>query len=225
MAIDSLTNCGWGALLCSALIISSSGAPQQLHADTKGSWQVELEGRADSMEKGKIDYRLTAEQVLVPPDWKPILTVSTETLTYPQTAGSPQKTIMIKYLNCYTTFETPNLTCDTIIVSLLPPTDTRDIAAKPTVKFRADFLAPGLTFQIKIPRGLHYITGSGHSSRVSGLMPGQSPRAFVRSPQYVALKDKNTPHLLSILLPVPAARVPGTGYDAPYGIEFTLAPD
>ena len=213
------------SLLFPAMIISLFGFAPPLLADTQGSWQVELEGRTDSTEKGKINYRLTAEQALVPPDWKPILTVSTETLTYPQTANSPQKTITIKYLNCSTIFQAPQLTCDTVTVSLLPPTDTGGVAIKPTLKFRSDFLGSGLSFQVKIPHGWHYVPSSARSSRVSGLMPGQSPRLFVKPPQYVPLTDKKTPHLLSVLLPEPAARVPGTGYDAPYGIEFTLAAD
>lgn len=176
------------------------------------------------MDKGKVIYRLTAEQGLVQPESKPILTVSSETLTFVSAPGGGSKVTVIKYLSCDVLFREPDLTCDSVTIRLLPPSDTRGIAAKPALHFRRDFLGPGFSFQLKVPRGFHYVAGSAHSSRMSGL-PTKPPRPFVKPPQYAASSDPACPHLLSILLPAPEPRAIGTGFEAPYGVEFAMAPD
>ncbi len=191
-------------------------------AGSQGSWKVEIESKAD---KGKIAYRVTAQQSLVEPSWRPAMTVSEETLTFLPEAGNVPKTTVIKYLSLNVLFGEPELTCDSVTIRLLSPTDKQGIAVKPSLHFRQDFRGPGFSFQIKIPRGYHYSTGSVKSSRMSGILPDQKPRLLVKPPQYTVTKDTTHPHLLSVLLPEPEARVPGTGFEAPYGIEFTLAPD
>lgn len=210
-------------LLFGLMAAGASHAAQE--AGHQGSWKIEVESKADSTDKGKVTYRLTAQQGLVEPSWRPLMTVSNETLTFPPTPDGAQKITVIKYLNTNVLFREPDLTCDAVTIRLLPPTDTHDIAAKPALHFRRDFLGPGFSFQIKIPRGYHYVTGSVQSSRMSSLLPSQKPRAFVKPPQYTPVTDTANPHLLSVLLPEPEPRTPGTGYDAPYGIEFAVAPD
>ena len=198
--------------------------PASAQAAGQGSWHVELESRADSADKGRVTYRLTAAQGLVQPDSKPALTVSDETLTYASAPGGP-RVMVVKFLSCEATFQAPDLTCASVAIRLLPPSDAHEIAVKPSVRFRPDFLAPGFSFQLKVPRGFHYVAGSVHASRMSGLLPTKPPRAFVRPPQYVPIADKDSPHLLSVLLPAPEPRAVGTGFEAPYGIEFALMPD
>lgn len=215
----------WPALACLPLALTAAVAPATAHAQGRqGSWHVELEGRADSTDKGKVTYRLTAEQGLVQPESKPVLTVSSQTLTFASLPGVGSKVSVIKYLSCDVLFREPDLTCDSVTIRLLPPSDTRGIAAKPALHFRRDFLGPGFSFQLKVPRGFHYVAGSAHSSRVSGL-PIKPPRPFVKPPQYAASSDPASPHLLSILLPAPEPRAVGTGFEAPYGVEFAMAPD
>jgi len=215
----------WPALACLPLALTAAIAPVTAHAEGKqGSWHVALEGRADSTDKGKVTYRLTAEQGLVQPESKPILTVSSETLTFAPLPGVGSKVSVIKYLSGDVTFQEPDLTCDSVTIRLFPPSDTRGIAAKPALHFRQDFRGPGFSFQLKVPRGFHYVAGSAHSSRVSGL-PMKPPRPFVKPPQYGVVSDPAFPHLLSLLLPAPEPRAVGTGFEAPYGIEFAMAPD
>jgi hypothetical protein len=194
-------------------------------AGKQGSWHVELESRADSTDKGKVTYRLTAAQGLVQPAWKPILTVSEETLTYPPAPGGVSSVLVIKYLSSDVTFQEPDLTCDSVTIRLLSPSDAHGIAAKPAFHFRPDFRGPGFSFQVKIPRGFHYVAGSAHSSRVSGLLPTKTPRTFVKPPEYAPLADEANPHLLSVLLPEPEPRAVGTGLEPPYAIEFSMVPD
>ncbi len=215
----------WRALACLPLTLLAAASTPAHAAGSQGSWRVELESKADSAEKGLVRYRLTAAQDLVQPPSKPILTVSDETLTFPPTPGAASNITVIKYLSCDAVFGPPNLTCDAVTIRLLPPADTRGIALKPSLHFRPDFLALGFSFGVKIPRGFHYVAGSARSSRVSGLLPAQKPRAFVKPPQYAAITDTATPHLLSVLLPAPEPRPLGTGFEAPYGIEFAVAPD
>jgi hypothetical protein len=215
----------WSALTCLSLALIAAIAPVTAHAEGKqGSWHVELESRADSTDGGRVTYRLTAEQSLVQPESKPILTVSSEALTFAPLPGAGSKVSVIKYLSGDVTFREPDLTCDSVTIRLLPPSDTHGIAAKPALHFRQDFRAPGFSFQLKIPRGFHYVAGSAHSSRVSGL-PMKPPRPFVKPPQYAAISDPAAPHLLSILLPTPEPRAVGTGFEAPYAVEFVMAPD
>ena len=200
-------------------------APASAEAVGQGNWHVELESRADSGDKGKVTYRLTAAQGLVQPDSWPILTTSGETLTYAPAPGGGPRVMVIKYLSCEAVFQAPDLTCDSVTVRLLPPADTHGVAVKPTIHFCRDFLAAGFSFRVKVPRGFHYVAGSVHASRVSGLLPTKSPRSFVRPPQYDPVADKDNPHLLAVLLPAPQPRAVGTGFEAPYGIEFALMPD
>jgi len=209
----------WPPLVCllMALPMALTAAIAPALAQTaakQGSWHVELECRTDSADKGKMTYRLTAEQGLVQPDSKPTLTVSDETLTFPPAPGGGSKVTIIKFL-----------TCDSVTIRLFPTSDTRGVAAKPALHFRPDFLGSGFAIQLKIPRGFHYVTGSAQSSRVRGLMPAKSPRKFIRSPKYAASPDPATPHLLTVVLPAPEPRALGTGFEAPYGVEFALAPD
>jgi len=199
-----------------------SGLPPASAAPAReGSWHVELESRADSADKGKVTYRMTAAQGLVQPESKPVLTVSSETLTY---APGPKVTA-IKYLSGDFVFRTPDLTCDSVVVRLLAPTDAQAVASKPAPHFRPDFLASAFSFQLKIPRGFHFVVGSARSGRVPGLLPGKAPRAFVKPPRYGANADSASPHLLTLLLPAPEPRAVGSGFEAPYAVEFTLAPD
>lgn len=220
----------WPPLVCllMALPMALTAAIAPALAQTaakQGSWHVELECRTDSADKGKMTYRLTAEQGLVQPDSKPTLTVSDETLTFPPAPGGGSKVTIIKFLSCDVLFHKPDLTCDSVTVRLFPTSDTRGVAAKPALHFRPDFLGSGFAIQLKIPRGFHYVTGSAQSSRVRGLMPAKSPRKFIRSPKYAASPDPATPHLLTVVLPAPEPRALGTGFEAPYGVEFALAPD
>ena len=211
---------------CLLAAFLAAGIPTVVQAaDNLASWKVEIESRAESTDSGKITYRLTAEQGLVEPPWQPVMTVSSETLTYAPQAGKKPKSTVIQYLNLAAGFGEPNLTCDSVAVRLLSPKGINGVATKPFLHFRPDFLGPGFLFQVKIPHGYHYVAGSAVSSRFSGLLPNQKPRPFLKTPQYSAVKDKANPHLLTILLPEPEAHAPGTGVDAPYGIEFTLAPD
>lgn len=207
-----------------ALMTTGASHPAQA-AGNQGNWKVEIESKADSADKGKVTYRLTAQQGLIEPSWRPLMTASSETMTFPKTPEGAQKVSVIKYMSLNVVFGEPDLTCDSVTIRLLPPTDAHDIAAKPALHFRRDFLGPGFSFQIKIPRGYHYVAGSVQSSRTSGLMPSQKPRAFVKPPEYAKTADTANPHLLSVLLPEPEPRVPGSGYDAPYGIEFAVVPD
>ncbi len=212
------------ALTCVPLALAFVSAASAQTGTKEGSWHVELESRADSADGGRVTYRLTAAQGLVQPAFKPVLTASQETLTYaPATSGGP-RVMVIKFLSSEAVFQAPDLTCDSVTLRLLPPPGTSAVAAKPTVHFRPDFLAPGFSFRLKVPRGFHYVTGSVHTSLVGGLLT-MKPRAFVRPPQYAAVADKDDPHLLSVLLPAPEPRALGTGFEAPYGIEFALAPD
>ena len=194
-------------------------------APGSGTWQVEVESRADTADKGKITYRLTAQQALTQPDTKPTLTTSTESLTYPAAGGAPARRTVIKYLSSFATFRAPDLTCDGATLRLLPPSSTQDIAAAPAIAFRKDFRGKGFLLQVKVPRGYHCIPESVRTSRVAGLLPTAKPRVFARPPQIAALQDAQNPRLLSVLLPPPVPRAPGTGYEAPYGIEFALVPD
>lgn len=206
--------------------LSAAGAPATAQVESRqGSWHVELESRADSTDKGQVTYRVTAAQGLVQPDWKPVLTVSNETLTFASALGAGPKDHIIKYLSCDVLFREPDLTCDTVTIRLLPPSDAHGIAAKPALHFRRDFLAPGLALHLKIPHGFRYVAGSAHPTRVGGLLPTKPARTFVKPPQYIVLSDPATPHLLSLLLPAPQPRAVGTGLEDPYGVEFTLAPD
>lgn len=206
-------------------LMTVGAAYPTLAAGNQGNWKVEIESKADSTDKGKMTYRLTAQQGLVEPSWRPLMTVSNETRTFSPTPEGAQKITVIKYLILNVIFHEPDLTCDAVTIHLLPPTAGDDIATKPVLHFRQDFLGPGFSFQVKIPRGYHYVAGSVQSSRTSGLLPSQKPRTFVKPPEYAKTADTANPHLLSVLLPEPEPRVPGTGYDAPYGIEFTMAPD
>ena len=207
-----------------ALIVAGASQPVQAEVH-QGSWKVEIESRADSADKGKVTYRLTAQQGLLEPSWRPLMTVSHETMTFSPTPAGAQKITIIKFLSLSAVFGEPDLTCDAVTIRLLPPTEANEIAPKPALHFRKDFLGPGFSFQIKIPRGYHYTAGSGQSSRGNSLLPSQKPRTFVRAIQYTAITDTENPHLLSVLLPEPVPRVPGSGYDAPYSIEFAVAPD
>ena len=210
--------------LISALMTTGVSQTAQA-AGSAASWQVEIESKADSARPGRVTYRLTAQQGLVEPEWRPQMTASSETLTFPPTPEGTQKVSVIKYLSLSAVFGEPYLTCDAVIVRLLPPTDPRGLAVKPALHLRQDFLGPGFSFQIKIPRGYHYVTGSVQPSRTSGLLPSEKPRAFVKTPAYAKLADKANPHLLSVLLPGPEPRAPGTGFEMPYGIEFAIARD
>lgn len=199
-----------------------SGLPPASAAPVReGSWHVELESRADSADKGKVTYRLLAAQGLVQPESKPVLTVSSETLTY---APAPKVTV-IKYLSGEFVFRAPDLTCDSVTMRLLAPPGASAVADKPAPHFRPDFLAAAFSFQVKVPRGFHYVTGSAHSGRVPGLLPGKPSRAFVKPPRYAANADAVAPHLLTLLLPAPEPRAVGSGFEAPYAVEFALAPD
>ena len=199
--------------------------PASAQAVGRGSWHVEVESRADSADKGKVTYRLTASQGLVQSESRPVLTTSDETLTYAPAPGGGARVMVIKFLSCEAVFQVPDLTCDSVTVRLLPPSGAHAVAAKPAVHLRPDFLAPGFSFQLKVPRGFHYVAGSLHSSLMSSMLPRRQPRAFVRPPHYGPSADKDSPHLLSVLLPAPEPRAVGTGFEAPYGIEFALMPD
>lgn len=228
MSKQTITYCQLvrGALLGLLLALMTTGASHAAQAaGNQGSWKVEIEGKADSANKGKVTYRLTAQQGLVEPSWRPLMMVSSETMTFPKPPEGAQKVSVIKYLSLNVVFGEPELTCDSVTIRLLPPTDAHDIAEKPALHFRKDYLGPGFSFQVKIPRGYHYVAGSVQSSRTSGLLPSQKPRVFVKPPQYAPITDTANPHQLSVLLPEPEPRVPGSGYDAPYGIEFAIAPD
>ena len=226
-----MTPSQWSALACLPVALVavicpvSAQSPVSVQSGGKeGSWHVELESRADSADKGKVTYRLAAAQGLVQPPSKPVLTTSAETLTYAPTPGGGPRVMVIKYLSCDAMFQVPNLTCDSVTLRLLPPSGTQEIAAKPIFHFRQDFLASGFAFGLSVPRGFHYVSGSAHPSRMSGLPPNK-PRAFVKPPQYALIADKGNPHLLSVLLPAPEPRAVGSGFEAPYGIEFALASD
>lgn len=218
-----MTRFHWSALACAPLALAAVFPASAQTGAGEGNWHVEMESRADSADKGKVTFRLTAEQGLVQPASKPVLTASQETLTY--APGGGRRVMVIKFLSTEAVFRAPDLSCDSVTVALLPPSGASAVAAKPTVHFRPDFLAPGFSFKMKVPRGFHYVTGSAHPSRMSVLLPAKAPRAFVRPPQYAAAADKDSPHLLSVLLPAPEPRAVGTGFEAPYGIEFALAPD
>ncbi len=220
------TQRAWPARAALPLAFLAALAPASAHAEGRqGSWHVELESRADSTDRGKVTYRLTAEQGLVQPQSKPVLTVSSETLTFATVPGIAAEVMVIKFLSCDVTFREPDLTCDSVTIRLLPPSDAHGVALKPALHFRRDFLGRGFSFLLKIPRGFHYVAGSAHSSRVSGLLPTKAPRPFVKPPQYGAVSDPAFPHLLSVLLPAPEPRAVGAGFEAPYGIEFATAPD
>ena len=220
------TQRAWTAHAALALAFVAAIAPTTAQAEGRqGSWHVEMESRADSADKGKVAYRLTVEQDLVQPESKPILTVSSETLTFAPAPGERPQVTIIKYLSCDVTFQEPDLTCDSVIVRLFPPSDTRGVAAKPALHFRQDFLGRGFSLLLKVPRGFHYVAGSAHSRRVSGLLPTKPLRPFVKPPQYGTVSDPAFPHLLSLLLPAPEPRAVGTGLEAPYGVEFAMAPD
>ena len=216
----------WPVRACLPLALWATVTPATAQTGGRqGSWHVELESRADSKDKGTVAYRLTAAQGLVPPDWKPVLTVSEETLTFAPGPGGGPKVTVIKYLSCDGLFREPDLTCDSVTIRLLPPPETRAVAAKPTLHFRPDFLAQAFAFQLKIPRGFHYVAASAHPSRVSGLLSTKPPRAFDKPPRYAPAADPDNPHLLTLLLPAPEPRAVGTGFEAPYAVEFALSPD
>ena len=217
----------WSALVCVPLALAAAiTTPVSAQVGGKeGSWHVEMESRADSADRGRVNYRLMAQQGLVQPESKPVLTVSSETLTFAPAPGGGPKVLVIKYLSCNEPFHEPDLTCDSVTIRLLPLADTRGIAVRPMLHFRRDFLGPAFSFQMKIPRGFHYVAASAHSSRVSGLLPTQAPRKFLKPPHYGPLADGANPHLLSILLPAPEPRAVGTGLEAPYAVEFAIAPD
>ena len=204
-----------------AWLVFSGSPPASAVPAGGGSWHVEIESRADSTNREEVTYRFVTAQGLVRPESSPVLRASTETLTYAPGFG----VTVIKYLSGEFGFRAPDLTCDGVTLRLLAPTGAAAIAEKPVLHFRPDFRAPALSVQLKIPRGFHYVAGSAHPGRVSGLLPGEALRAFVEPPRYGANAEAAAPHLLTLRLPAPQLRAVGTGFEAPCAAEFTLAPD